>query len=275
MSDILAVFLKVFAYDFSRRAMIAGFFVAVTASLIGVFLVLRKQALLTDGLAHISFASVAAALLLGWAPVFASLPVVIGASLLINKLTEKANMGSDAAIGLVSSFSVALGIILISLNGGVNVDINSYLFGSVLAVDASEMVLAGIVMALVVGVLGFFFNDLLAYTFDEEFAATMGIRKRWVDLCFAVLQSIAIIIGVKIVGALLMSSLVIFPAVSAVQVARKFRTMMLTALVFSVLSVMTGILISFFSKIPTGAGIVMVNAIFFFISFLAAHLRRD
>lgn len=254
---------KAFEYEFLQKALLCGVLIAVTSSLLGVFLVLRKQSLISDGLSHVSFASVAVALFLGWSPVIVSIPIVIFASILINKLSEKASLYNDAAIGLVSAMSIAIGVSIVSLSKGFNVDIYSYLFGSILAISSLEVVLSLVIAIAVVTTIILFFNELFLLTFDQDYAHISKIKIDLIQLVFSVIQSVTIVIGVKIVGAMLISSLIIFPAISALQIAKNFRTMITFSLILSVTSVVLGILFSFLLNTPTGATIVIINGLFF------------
>ncbi len=265
--DTLILIQKALQYDFIQKALICGILIAMTSSLLGVFLVLRKQSLISDGLSHVSFAAVAVSLFLGLSPLLASIPLVILASIAINKLSEKANLHADAAIGLVSAISISIGVIIISMSSGFNIDIYSYLFGSILAVSSLEVVLSVVVCSIVIFVIFVFYNDLFLLTYDEDYARISKINIRFINLIFSIIQSVTIVIGVKIVGAMLISSLIIFPAVTSLQVADNFKKMMFMSLTISIVSVNIGIFISFLANTPTGATIVVINGIIFTIFF--------
>lgn len=258
-------------YSFMQKAIICGVFTALSSSLLGVFLVLRRLSLISDGLSHVTFATIALALLAGVNSTAVSLPLVILASFAILTLSEKGNVYSDTAIGLISSVSVAAGVMIVSLGGGFNVDIYSYLFGSILTIGNSEAVLSVVIAVIVVTAIVLFYNEWFIISFDRDFAKTKGINIFLNDLVFVVLQSLVIVTGVKIVGAMLMSSLIIFPAVSSLQVAGRFKSMMLVSALISVSSVICGIFISFILNTPAGATIVCLNAILFFICLAAGR----
>ncbi len=258
-------------YSFMQKAIICGVFTALSSSLLGVFLVLRRLSLISDGLSHVTFATIALALLAGVNSTAVSLPLVILASFAILTLSEKGNVYSDTAIGLISSVSVAAGVMIVSLGGGFNVDIYSYLFGSILAISNSEAVLSAAIAVIVVTAIVFFYNEWFIISFDRDFAKTKGINIFLNDLIFVVLQSLVIVTGVKIVGAMLMSSLIIFPAVSSLQVAGRFKSMMAVSALISVFSVICGIFISFVLNTPAGATIVCLNAVLFFVCLAAGR----
>ena len=268
MTEILAQIQEATQYAFVQRAIVAGCFMALGCSFLGVFLVLRRFSLIGDGLAHVSFATVAIALLLDAQPMVVSIPLVASASLVILHLNEKARVHGDAAIGLVSAFGVALGVIIASTAGGFNVDLFSYLFGNILSVSSLEVWLTLGISLLVVLVTTLFYHDLFAITFDEDYSKVSGIRVKAVNRILIILTSLIVVLGIKIVGTMLVSSMIILPAVSALQIMRSFRATIALAGVFAVVSVIVGIFASYVLNYPSGATIVMVNFGFFVGSFI-------
>ncbi len=252
-----------FHYGFLQRALIAGSFIGILCSTLGVFLVLRRFSLIGDGLAHATFGSVALGLLLKMSPLYVSIPVVMVCSVGILKLTERARLYGDAAIGIVSSLGIAVGIMLSSVAGGFNIDLFSYLFGSILSISETEVYIAIILSVLVILLIVFFYNELLSITFDEDSAKTSGINTRSINTLLVLLTAVTVVLSMKVVGIMLISALLIFPAVTALQIARSFKAVMLTASLSALLSVVSGIAVSFFFDVPTGATIVMINFIFF------------
>ncbi len=258
--------IEILSYGFIQRALLAGTLIAVLCSVLGVFLVLRRLSLIGDGLAHVTFGSTAIALafkLYSAASLLVSLPVVLLASLGILKLTEKARLSGDAAIGIVSAVGISAGIMLASVGGGYNVDLLSYLFGNILAVSREEVLIAAGLFCLVMLLLGLFFNDLLAITFNEELARVSGIRTRQINAVLVMLTALSVVLAMKLVGIMLISSLLILPAVSALQLARSFRACIALAAFAGCSSVVLGIFVSFVTNLPTSATIVMLNLLFF------------
>lgn len=272
--EIFELLGKSLQYGFIQKALICGILIGLSASLLGIFLVLRKLSLISDGLSHVSFATVALALAVGVTPIFVSIPLIILASFLINKLTEKAHIYSDSAIGLVSALSLSCGVIIISTVKGFNVDINGYLFGSILAIEDFEAVISVIIALAVIGTIVIFFNDLFLLTYDPDYARISKVNQKLINIIFSIIQSVTIVIGVKIVGAMLMSSLIIFPVIAALQISKNFKTMIFLSSIISVSSVVIGIFISFIFNIPTGATIVLVNGISFTIFFIINKLFK-
>lgn len=263
-----------FSYQFIQRAFIVGILVAISSSFIGTFLVLKKFSMIGDGLAHVSFASVALAFLLGESPLLVSIPIVLLASLLILTLTEKAHLHGDAAIGLISASAVALGVIIIDLGTGFNVDIYNYLFGSILTTQSIDVWIALTLSIAVIITIIFFYNSLFSITYDEEFSKANQMNTKVANYLLACLTSATIVLGIRVVGTMLISSLIIFPTVSALQIARGFKQTIIYALFISVIAVILGLLSSIIIDTPPGAMIVMVNASIFILLYLIRIGKR-
>ena len=250
-------------YGFIQRALIAGSFIGILCSTLGVFLVLRRFSLIGDGLAHATFGSVALALLLKMSPLYVSIPLVMICSIGIQKLTERAKLYGDAAIGVVSSLGIAGGVMLASIAGGFNVDLFSYLFGSILSISKTEVIISIALSIVVIFIIIFYYNELLSITFDEDSAKASGINTKFINTLFVLLTAVTVVLSMKVVGIMLISALIIFPAVTALQIARSFKAVMFAASLTAIISVVSGIIISFFLDLPTGATIVIINFMFF------------
>ena len=250
-----------FSYVFIQRALVAGVLIGVLCAVLGVFLVLRRLSLIGDGLAHITFGSVALALfagLQGAAMLLVSLPVVVLASLGILKLAGKARLGGDAAIGIVSSVGVSLGVMLAVLGRGYGVDLFSYLFGSILAISQAELMVAAGLFFTVLALLWLYYNDLVALTFNEELAAISGINVRFLNGLLAALTALTVVLAMKLVGVMLISALLILPASAALQIARGFKMTVILAVAISLVAVVGGIMLSFIFNLPSGATIILL-----------------
>src|SRR5512136_1098809 len=269
--------IDMFQYGFIQRALIAGSLIAVLCAVLGVFLVLRRLSLIGDGLAHVTFGSVAAALCFRVSPALVSLaaiPLVMLSSLGILKLTDKAGIYGDAAIGIVSSLGIAGGIVLASVAGGFNVDLFSYLFGNILAVGETDLYIALLLFSSVILAVILFYRDLFAITFDEDLARCSGIRTRTINTVLVLLTSLTVVLAMKVVGIMLISALLILPAVAALQVARSFRATIIASCCFATVSVIAGIFGSFVLNLPTGGTIVIINFILFVLAFAWKYARR-
>lgn len=273
MEFILQEIADIFRHDFMIRAFLSGILIAITCSFLGIFLVLKKQSMIGDGLAHVSFAAIAISLFFHKESLFISIPIVIIAGILIIKLNEYAGVHADAAIGLISSFSVALGTMIASLSSGFNVDLFSYLFGSILVITKQELYLS---MALCFGVLGiiiFYYDELFAITYDEEFAQIQGINTNFFNYLISTLTSVTIVLGIKAIGTMLISSLIIFPTVSALQISKNFKMTIINSSIISSLCLVLGIILSYIFNLPTGSTIVFLNGVVFLILFLIKKLK--
>ena len=259
-------------YSFIQKAFFAGSFVAIICSALGLFLVLRKMSLIGDGLSHVSFGAIALGLFFGIYPYYIAIPLVMIASIVILKISEKAKIYGDAAIGIVSAIGIAGGVILVSVSKGFNVDLFSYLFGNILAISNGELILLVLLSLIVLATIYFFYWDLFSATFDEEYAKTTGIKINFINTLLTILTSLCVVLSIKIVGIMLVSALLILPSVTALQIAKGFKSVMFSGAIISVISVILGITFSFFLDIPTGATIVMINAIFFGLALLVRKL---
>ena len=252
----------IFNYEFVQRAFVAGILIAIISSILGVFLVLRRFSLIGDGLAHITFGSVAFVMFIGVSPLYitlAALPIVMLSSLAILKLTHSKRIQGDAAIGVVSSIGIATGIILASLSNGYNLDLFSYLFGNILTVTRTELFLSFIVFLTVTATVIIFYDDLFAITFDEELARTIGIKTKQINTILFLLTAVAAVLAMKVAGIMLVSAMLILPPLTALQLSFSFRMTILAAVLFSILSVICGIIAAFLLNLPAGGTIVIFN----------------
>ena len=269
----MEMILEALSYNFIQRALLGGILISVTCSFLGVFLVLRNYALIGDGLAHINFATIAIALLLGFSPLMFSIPLTVGASFIIYKLNSSKKLEGDTAIALVSSTAVALGVIISSLASGFNIDLFSYLFGSILLITTTELYISMGVCATLIIIMVFYYNDLLSITYDEEFSTVIGINTKFLNNLTLIITAVAISIGIRLVGTMLISSLIVFPSATSIHLARSFKGMIFYSLGVGVTSIVVGVLTSYVLDIPSGACIVMVNALLFAGSFLLKRNR--
>lgn len=253
--------MEMLAYPFMVRALIAGVLVALCAALVGVPLVLRKNSMLGDGLSHTAFAAVAVATVLGLAPLPVALPVTMVASFLILRLKSARKASGDAAVAVLSASALAVGTMAISLSSGVNIDLNSYLFGSILAVSWTEVAVAAMLAVAVILLFIFALHRIFAITFDENFARSVGVKTGAYDAIFAAICSGVVVVGMRLLGSLLISSLIIFPTLTAMSVAKTFRGTVILAAAVAVAAFVLGLVISFIAATPTGATVVVVNLV--------------
>jgi zinc transport system permease protein len=267
--------LEILSYGFIQRALLAGTLIALLCSVLGVFLVLRRLSLIGDGLAHVTFGSTAIALALklySAMSLLVTMPIVLLASLGILKLTDKGRLSGDAAIGLVSALGISAGIILASVGGGYNVDLLSYLFGNILSIRSEEVVIAALLCLGVMLLLTLYYNELFAISFSDELAKVSGVRTSYINAILVLLTALSVVLAMKLVGIMLISSMLIVPAASALQLARGFKACILLAALQGCSSVVIGIIISIMSNLPASASIVMVNLLFFAVAFLTRRV---
>ncbi|HOB63659.1 MAG: metal ABC transporter permease [Clostridiales bacterium] len=265
MPDIL----RMFSYPFMARAFAAGVAVALASSLLGVSLVLKRYSMIGDGLSHVSFGCLAIAAALNWSPLAVSLPVVTASAFLLLRLNESKRVYGDAAIALISTASLAVGVIVVSLTTGMNVDVYNYMFGSILSITQTDMILSIVIAVIVCGVFALLFHRIFAVTFDEPFSKATGLNTDVYNTLFALLTAVTIVVGMRLVGALLISGIIIFPPLAAMRVAKTFRKATVLSAIISVICFFAGLTMSFALNLPAGASVVALNAAVFIIMFAA------
>lgn len=267
----MTLLLEMFTYPFIVRAFAAGVLLSLCAALLGVPLVLKRYSMIGDGLSHVSFGALSVALACGWAPLPVSIPVVIVAALGLLRMTERSRMGADAAIAVVSASSLAVGVIVTSLTTGMTTDVDSYMFGSILAMTRADVVLSALLCVGVLVLFVLFYHRLFAITFDENFSRATGGKVGLYNTLLSVLTALTIVLGMRMMGAMLISSLVIFPALSAMRVEKSFRGVVVLAGVLSVLGFCAGLTGSYLLSTPVGASVVVVDLLIFL---LCCGVRR-
>ncbi len=260
-----------FTYGFLQRALLAGVFVAIACAILGVFLLLRRDAMIGHGLAHVTFGGVALGLFLNILPLGTALIVAILAALAIMRLKEKAGLHGDTAIGIFSSVGMALGIALATLAGRFNVDLLSYLFGDILAIEPLEVWLSiGLAGAVVIIIL-LNYRKLMYLTFDRDAAKASGVKTQRFDIILTVLTSVTVVLGMKVVGILLVTALLVIPAAAGLQLAASFKQALSVSCAVAFISVLVGLSAAFIFDLPASATIVLLAFVIFGIFFL---LRR-
>lgn len=263
MLDMFSTLASYFSYKFVICAFIVGALVSLCASLLGVSLVLRRCSMIGDGLSHVAFGALAIAAVLGFAPLAFSLPVVVVSAILLLRISESSRISGDAAIAMISSGALAIGVIAISLTTGMNTDVNSYMFGSLSAMEDGDVILSVVLSVTVLLFYLLFFHRIFAFTFDESFARATGLHTELYKTATAIVTAVTIAVGMRVIGAMLISALIIFPALSAMRVFGSFKGVAVCAAVISVVCAFAGISASCLFSLPTGAAIVAANAAVF------------
>lgn len=264
---------EMLSYPFLVRALICGVLLSLCASLLGVSLVLKRYSMIGDGLSHVGFGALAIATAFHWAPLAVSIPVVVAAAFLLLRLNENTKIKGDAAIALISTGALAIGILIVSLTTGVNIDIYNYMFGSVLAIDKMSFYLSIGVCVVIIVLFCLFYNRIFAVTFDEDFTRATQARSGGIHILIALLTAVVIVLGMRLMGALLISALIIFPALTSMRVFKSYRKVTVSAAILSVACFVIGIFCSYMISTPVGATVVVINIIAFLIFFLIGKIR--
>ncbi len=260
---MIHVVTEMLSYPFLVRALLGGLMVSLCASLLGVSLVLKRYSMIGDGLSHVSFGSLSVALAVGWSPLTVSIPVVVLAAFFLLRITENGRMRSDAAIAMISASALAIGIIVTSLTTGMTTDVSSYMFGSILAMSRDDVRLAAVLSVIVLGLFLFCYNKVFAVTFDESFAKATGVNVSVYNILIAVLTAVTIVLGMRMMGAMLISSLIIFPSITAMRIFKSFGGVVVASGILSVVCFFIGMMFSYVYSTPAGASVVVVNLAFF------------
>ncbi len=273
---MLEMFYEMLSTPLLLRALIVGILVSLCAALLGVTLVLKRYSMIGDGLSHVGFGALAVATVMNLAPMAVALPVVILAAFALLRLSGSGKIKGDSAIALISTSALAIGVMAVSMSSGMNVDINSYLFGSIVSVSSEDVLISVILAAAVIGMFIFFYTKIFAITFDESFAKATGTNSDAYNMLIALLTAVTIVIGMRLMGSMLISSLIIFPALCSMRVFKSFRTVTICSAVISVVTFIAGMAISYAWGTPCGASIVCVNIVVFALFFaVGAVIQRN
>lgn len=264
---------EMLSYPFMQRAVVVGLLVSLSCALLGVSLVLKRYSMIGDGLSHVGFGAFTFAAVLGFTPLYFAMPVVVLAAFLMLKINEHTKVKGDAVIGLIASSSLAAGIIAVSISRGMNRDVYNYMFGSILAMNDEDLFISIIISVAVLLLYTFYYNRIFAITFDEKFSKAVGLKAEFFNFILATLTALTIVLGMRMMGALLISSLVIFPAVSAMRVFKSYKKVVVFSGLISVFSLLSGLYISYVMKLPTGASVVIINLIILILCTVYQKLR--
>lgn len=253
--------IEMLSYPFMTRAFLVGSLVALCSALLGVSLVLKRYSMIGDGLSHVGFGAMVIAAAMNAAPLTIAIPVVIVAAILLLRISGNAKIKGDAAIALISTTSLAVGVMVISLTTGMNTDVYNYMFGSILAMSAEDVKLSLVLSVFVLILFIVFYHKIFAITFDETFARATGVKAGVYNTLIAVLTAVTIVLGMRMMGALLISSLIIFPALTSMRVCRTFKSVIINAAVISVVCLIAGVTLSYVAATPAGASVVLANLV--------------
>ena len=302
VGEAFVAFGEYLQYKFIRRALAVGILVSLCASLLGVSLVLKRYSMIGDGLSHVGFGALTIAMAMGYVtaeslpgflpqgtregiaalcagiagnPLPFTLVIVVLCAFLLLRLSERSAMRGDSVIALISTSALAAGVVVTSTTKGMNVDVSNYMFGSILAMSSSDVYVSVALSVVVLVLFALFYSRIFAVTFDEPFARATGVRVGLYNMLIAMLTAMTVVVGMRMMGTLLISSLIIFPALSAMRVFSHFRSVTICAAVVSVVCFVVGLMLSCVYSLPTGAGIVAVNlAVFLGFSAVGATRRQ-
>ncbi len=270
----MGIISEMLSFSFIVRALIAGAVVSLCAAVLGVSLVLRRFSMIGHGLSHVGFGALAVGAALGFAPLYIAVPVVIISAFLLLRIRNTEESG-DSAVALISAVALAIGMLAMSLKTGSTAGVGAYMFGSILAISPSDMILCIVLGVFVLALFVLFYKKIFAVTFDEDFSRACGVGATLQNTMTAVLAAVTIVLGMRLMGALLISSLVIFPGLSAMRIMRSFKAVIVTAAVLSLVCFILGLILSYAFYLPAGAVVVTVNAVCYGICYLAGKLRRS
>jgi zinc transport system permease protein len=269
------IIIELLSYNFIVRALCVGIMVSLCAALLGVSLVLKRYSMIGDGLGHVGFGSLCIAIVLNMAPLFVSIPVIIISAVALLKISENCKIKGDAAIAVISSSALAIGIIATSVTKGMNIDVYNYMFGSILSTSTVEAYLGILLSVAVLMLFIFLYNKIFAVTFDDDFARATGVNAGFYNTLIAVLTAVTIVVGMRIMGTLLISSLIVFPALTSMRACSSFRGVVVCSGVVAVACFTLGIVFSYVLGIPAGASIVVLNMSAFILFFFAGCLKNN
>ena len=268
------ILLQMFSWPFMQLALAAGVLVSLCCALLGVSLVLKRYSMIGDGLSHVSFGSLAIAVALGVTPLYFSIPVVILAAFFLLRMASHPRWNNDAAIAVMSASALAVGILVISLTTGMTTDVDNYMFGSVLAMTKSDVALSVLLSIAVLALFVLFYHKLFAVTFDESFSRATGLNVERYNTLLSILTALTIVLGMRMMGAMLISSLIIFPALTAMRLFKSFRGVVICAGVSSVACFCVGLTASFVLSTPVGASVVVTDLAVFLAACLIQWVRK-
>ena len=273
MSFITAI-TEIFSYPILCTPLIVGILVSLCAALLGSVLVLKRFSMIGDGLSHVGYGALCVAAAAGIAPLKIAIPVVIVAAFFLLRISRNSRINGDSAIALISGTAIAVGVLTVKLAGNVNIDVGSYMFGSIVAIDRSDVIISIALSAVVILMYLLMYNGIFSVTFDESFAKATGTKISFYNTVVSILTAVTIVVGMRLMGAILISSLLIFPSLTAMRFFRSFRGVVMCSAVVSTLSFFVGFVGAYIFDTPTGASVVAVNAICFILFAIAGTIKQ-
>ena len=260
-------------YGFIQRALLSAVAISIICSIVGLFLVLKRHSLFGDALAHVAFGGIALGLFTGIYPILTAYVVAILSAVGVNKLRESTKIPPDSSIAVLLTSGLAIGVILISISGGFTLDLFSFLFGNILLVSNEDLIMILITDAIVVPIIYVFYKRLILIVFDENQAKVSGLNVTWINTLFIVLASITIIASIRLVGVLLISSLIVIPNITALLLGKGFKKTIFISCAISVFSVVFGIVASYYVNLVPSGTIVLTMVSMFIVTIIVKNMR--
>jgi len=260
-------------YGFMQRALLSGIAISIMCSIVGLFLVLKRHSLFGDALAHVAFGGIALGLFTGVYPILTAYVVAILSAVGVNKLRESTKIPPDSSIAVLLTSGLAIGVILISISGGFTLDLFSFLFGNILLVSNEDLIMILITDAIVVSIIYVLYKRLMLIVFDENQAKVSGLNVTWINTLFIVLASITIIASIRLVGVLLISSLIVIPNITALLLGKGFKKTIFISCAISVFSVVFGIVASYYVNLVPSGTIVLTMVSMFIVTIIVKNMR--
>ena len=260
-------------YGFMQRALLSGIAISIMCSIVGLFLVLKRHSLFGDALAHVAFGGIALGLFTGVYPILTAYVVAILSAVGVNKLRESTKIPPDSSIAVLLTSGLAIGVILISISGGFTLDLFSFLFGNILLVSNEDLIMILITDAIVVPIIYVLYKRLILIVFDENQAKVSGLNVTWINTLFIVLASITIIASIRLVGVLLISSLIVIPNITALLLGKGFKKTIFISCAISVFSVVFGIVASYYVNLVPSGTIVLTMVSMFIVTIIVKNIR--
>ncbi len=263
---MIQTILEMMSHPFIQRAVLVGMLISLCAALLGVILVLKRYSMIGDGLSHVGFGVLTVASAFGaTSPLYIAVPCVTVSAIILLKIGNNSKIKSDSSIALISSSALAIGVAVTSWTTGMNADVCNFMFGSILAMSKHDVYLSITVSIIVAMLFIIYYRKLFSVTFDEDFAKASGLKVKKYTNIIAVLTALIIVVGMRMMGVMLISSIIIFPTLTSLRIFKSFKKVVVSSAIISVLSFLIGIYLSYIYNISTGAMIVIVNLVLFII----------
>lgn len=272
---MISLISEMLSYPFMVKAIFVGLLISISSALLGITLVLKRYSMMGVGLSNVSFAALSIALSFDISPMEFSMPIVIIAGIILLKYGEKYNISSDTAIALLSCVSVSIGVTFTAITKGLNVDVCNYLFGSILIMKKSDMYISFVLGIVVLISYILLYNKIYTITIDEDFAKASGVNVNLYNTLVTILISVTIVIGMKFMGSMLISCLIIFPAMTSMRLFKSYKVVVISSVIISAIALFIGITLSYIYSTPTGASVVLVNLVLFILASIVGRFIHE